>query len=65
MRKSRAHDGAEAVEPVHAKLVGLRIVRINAAKSPRRRSSGIIFHSAIESYTGDAWSFAQDIDRAK
>jgi hypothetical protein len=65
MRKSRAHDGAEAVEPVHAKLFGLRIVRINFAKSPRRRSSGIIFHRAIESYTGDAWSFAQDIDRAK
>jgi len=33
MRKSRAHDEREAVEPVHAKLVGLRIVRINESES--------------------------------
>jgi len=65
MRKSCGHDGAEAVEPVYAKLVGLRIVRINAAKFQRRHLSGIVFHSAIESCTGQAGSFAQDIDRAK
>jgi hypothetical protein len=29
MRKSRAHDGAEAVAPVHAKMIGVRIERIN------------------------------------
>src|SRR5712672_2825349 len=65
MRKSRSHDGTEAVEPVHAKLFWPRIVRINSAKCPRQHLFGIIIHSAIESCTGDAWSFAQDIDRAK
>jgi hypothetical protein len=62
MRKSHAHDGTEAVEPVHLKMFWLRIVRIKAAKCRRRRSLGEAIHSAIESCTGEAWSFAQDFD---
>jgi hypothetical protein len=34
MRKSRAHDGAEAVAPVHSKSFGLRIERINHKETP-------------------------------
>ena len=40
-------------------------MRIKSAKSPRRRDSAKIIHSTIASCTGDAWSFAQDFDRAK